>query len=160
MSAYPNLNNDPELLKIKTKNDEIKDLRYKIEKLDHENILKSLKIDNENYKKKYKNLNIKKKLIIITELLLGSVSAITTSTMSLIDPSIGIVLPSSTALLTCIAILIMNEDISKLKLRHIGLWNWMNFNTILYEKTLNKSMIDKKIDKKEALELKKNTTIT
>ena len=29
------------------------------------------------------------------------------------------------------------------------------FITILYEKTLNQSMIDKKIDEKEALELKK-----
>ena len=51
MSTYPNLNNEPEMLK-KTKDDEIKDLKYKTEKHDHENILKSLKIDNEYYKKK------------------------------------------------------------------------------------------------------------
>ena len=31
----------------------------------------------------------------------------------------------------------------------------ISFITILYEKTLNQSMIDKKIDEKEALELKK-----
>ena len=51
MSTYPSLNNDPELLKLKTKDDEIKDLKYKSEKHDHENILKSLKIGNEYYKK-------------------------------------------------------------------------------------------------------------
>ena len=57
MNTYPNLINDPELLRIKTKVDEIKDLKYETEKHHHENILKSLKIDNEYYKKKYKSLN-------------------------------------------------------------------------------------------------------
>ena len=52
--AYPNLNYDPELLKIKTKDDHLKELQYKTKKHDHENILKSLKIDNEYYKKKKK----------------------------------------------------------------------------------------------------------
>ena len=69
--------------------------------------------------------------------------------MSLINPSIGIVLTSSTSLLTSLAILITNEHISKLKLRYTKLTDWINFNTILYEKTLNQSMIDMKIDKKE-----------
>ena len=54
MTNYPNLNNEPELLKIKTRDDEIKNLKYQTEKHDHENIVKSLKIDNENYKKKLK----------------------------------------------------------------------------------------------------------
>ena len=40
MSTYRDLNNDLELLKIKTKDDEIKDLKYKTEKHDHENIQK------------------------------------------------------------------------------------------------------------------------
>ena len=117
--------------------------------------MKSLKNDNESYKKKYKSLNKKKVLLIITEILVGSGSAIGTSTMSLINPSIGIVLTSSTALLTSLAILITNEYISKLKLRYTKLRDWINFITILYEKTLNQSMVDKKIDEKEALELKK-----
>ena len=47
MSGYPNINNEPELLKIKTNYDEIKNLKYQTEKHDHENILKSLKIDIE-----------------------------------------------------------------------------------------------------------------
>ena len=109
MSTYPDLKNDVELLKIKTRDDELKNLKYQTEKHDHENILKSLKVDNEYYKKKYKSLNKKKVLLIITEILIGSGSAISTSTMSLINPSIGIVLTSSTALLTSLAILIPNE---------------------------------------------------
>ena len=72
MSTYPNLNNDPEFLKIRTKDDEIKDLKYKTEKNDHQNILKSLKVDTEYYKKKYKKLNKKKILLIIFEILIGS----------------------------------------------------------------------------------------
>ena len=156
MSVYPNLKTDDvELLKIKTKDDQLKELQYKTEKHDFENILKSLKNDNESYKKRYKSLNKKKILLIVTEILIGSGSAITTSTMSLINPSIGIVLTSSTALLTSLAILITNEYISKLKLRYTKLRDWINFITILYEKTLNQSMIDKKIDEKEAQELKK-----
>ena len=146
---------DVELLKIKTKDDQLKELQNKTEKHDHENILKSLKVDIDYYKKKYKSLNKKKILLIITEFLIGSGSAISTSTMSIINPSIGIVLTSSTALLTSLAILITNEYISKLKLRYTKLRDWINFITILYEKTLNESMVDKKIDEKEALELKK-----
>ena len=94
-------------------------------------------------------------LLIITEILVSSGSAIGTSTMSLINPSIGIVLTSSTALLTSLAILITNEYISKLNIRYTKLRDWINFITILYEKTLSQSMTDKKIDEKEALELKK-----
>ena len=60
MTNYPNLNNDSELLKIKTREDEIKNLKYQAEKHDHENILKSLKSDNDYYKKKYKSLKKRK----------------------------------------------------------------------------------------------------
>ena len=47
MSTYPSLNNEPELLKIKTRDVEIKNLKCLTEKHDHENILKILKIDSE-----------------------------------------------------------------------------------------------------------------
>ena len=144
MSTYPNLNNEPELLKIKTRDDEIKNLKYQTEKHDHENILKSLKNDKEYYKKKYKSLNKNEILLIITEILIGSSSAIGTSTMSLLNPSIGVVLTSSTALLTSIAILITNEYISKLKIRYTKIKDWINFITLLSEKTLKQSMVDKK----------------
>ena len=56
MSTYPDLKNeDPTLLKITTKDDEVKDLKFKKEKHGRENVLKSPKLDNE-YDKKYKTL--------------------------------------------------------------------------------------------------------
>ena len=155
MTTYPDLKNEPELLKIKTRDDEIKNLKYQTEKHDHESILKSLKVYNEYYKKKYKNLNRKKVLLLITEILIGSGSAIGTSTMGLINPGVGIIISSSTALLTSIAILITNEYISKLKIRYTKLRDWIIVITLFFEKTLKQSMIDKKIDEKEAQELKK-----
>ena len=154
MSTYTDLKNDIELLKIKTKDDQLKDLQYKTEKHDFENILKSLKSDNEYYKKKYKSLNQKKLLLIITEILVGSGSPIGSSAMSMINPGAGIIISSSTALLTSIAILITNEYISRLKIRYTKLRDWINVITLLYEKTLKESMIDRKIDQKEAEQLK------
>ena len=55
MSTNPNLNNAPEILKIKTRDDENKKLKCQTEKHDHENILKSLEIANEYYEKKCKS---------------------------------------------------------------------------------------------------------
>ena len=154
MNNYPDLKNEPELLKIKTRDDEIKNLKCQTEKHDHENILKSLKVDNEYYKKKYKSLNKKKVLLIITEILVGAGSAVGSSSMALINPGAGIIISSSTALLTSIAILITNEYISKLKIRYTKLRDWINVITLLYEKTLKQSMIDNKIDEEEAEQLK------
>ena len=142
MSTYPDLKNEPELLKIKTKDDQLKELQYRTEKHDHENILNSLMADNEKFKKIYESLIKKKILLIITEILVGTGSAVGSSTMGLINPSVGIVISSSTALLTSIAILITNEYISKLKIRYTKLKNWINIITLLYEKTLKQSMID------------------
>ena len=151
---YPNLKNEPELLKIKTQYDEIKNLKHQQEKHDHENILKSLKVGNDYYKKMYINLNKKKILLIITEFLTRSGPAIGSSTMGLINPCAGIIISSSTALLTSIAILITNEYISKLKIRYTNLRDCNNVITLLYEKTLKESMIDKKINEKESEQLK------
>ena len=154
MSGYPDIKNEPELLKIKTRDDEIQALKYQTERHDHENILKSLKVDNEYYKKKYKSLNRKKILLIITEILVGGSSAIGISTMSIRNPSIGIIASSTTAFITSIAILITNEYISNLKIRYTKIRDWINVITLLYEKTLKESMIDKKINEKEAEQLK------
>ena len=121
MSTYPNLN-EPELLKkINSKDDQSNKLQYKIEKRDHENLLESLKIHNEHYKKKYKSLKSQKFLLIVSEILIVSGSAISTSTMSIINPSIGIVLTIPSALLTSPAIVMTNEFKSKLKLRYTEL---------------------------------------
>ena len=86
-----------------------KQLKFETEQNDHEKVLKSLEIDNELYRKKYKNLNKENVLLIITENLNGSGSAIGTSTKSLPNPRTGVVLTSSTAVLTSMAILITNE---------------------------------------------------
>ena len=102
MSTYPNLINDPELLKIKTKDDEIKDLKYENEKHDLEILLKSLKIDNEIHKKKYKSLNKKKISLVLSVILIGSGSILTSSTLSNIIPSIVNVVSSSTVFVTYI----------------------------------------------------------
>ena len=72
----------------------------------------------------------------------------------MINPGAGIIVSSSTALLTSIAILIPKEFISKLKIRYTKLRDWINVITLLYEKTLKESMIDKKVDQKEANQLK------
>ena len=151
---FPNIDGDVELLKINTKDDQLKQLQYKTEKHDHENILKSLKIDSEYYKKKYKSLNKKKVFLIITEILSGSGLAIGTSTRSLINHSIGIILTSSTALISSIAILIPDELIPKLKIRYTKFRDWINFITILYEKTLKESMVDKIFNQKQCEDLK------
>ena len=67
----------------------------------------------------------------------------------------GIIISSSTGQLTNIAILITNEYITKFKTRYTKLGEWINVITLLYEKILKSSAIDKKFDQKEAEELKK-----
>ena len=113
MTTYANINNEPELFKIKTRDDESENLKYQTENHDHENILKSLKSDKDSYKKKHESLNKKKVILNITEILVGTGSDIGSSTMCLIIPGAGIIISSSTALLTSVAILITNEYISK-----------------------------------------------
>ena len=155
MSTCPNLNNEPELLEIKKRDDEFKNLIYQTEKHDHDNILKSLKNDNDYYKKKYKSINKKKILLIITEILVGSASAVGTSTMGLVNRGACLIISTSTALLTSIAILITKEYISIFKILYTKLRDWINVIPIFYEKTLKQSMVGKKIDEKEAQDLKK-----
>ena len=86
----------------------------------------------------------------------GSASTNISSTMGLFNPGAGLIISSSTALLTSIAILISNEYISKLNFRYTKLRDWINVITLLYEKTLKQCMVDRKIDEKESQELKKD----
>ena len=83
------MNSDPELLKI-DKIDDLRKLRYKTEKYDHEKILASPKIDKEDSKKKHKQLNGKKVIIVLGEISLGFSSTITSSTLSFLNPSAGV----------------------------------------------------------------------
>ena len=157
MTNYPDLKNDVSLLKVTTKDDEIKELKYKTEKHDHENILKSLKIDSEYYKKKYKSLNKKKIYITILEILTGIAGVTTGSALSItgVGTAVGIPIASSTAFMASMATLITNEYFSKMKIRYTKLRDHINMITLLYEKTLEKSMKDKKLDPVELDELKK-----
>ena len=141
------MKSDPELLKTKRKDEEIKKLKNKTGKHGYENKLKSLIIDGEYYKKKCENLNERKLLVFFTRGLIGSGPAITTSTLSLVNPSIGITIASFSALLTSMAILITNKYISNLKIRYTKLPDWINVITLLIEKTLKQSMIDRKLMK-------------
>ena len=130
MITYPTLKKEPDLLKTKTRDDEIKKFKYQTEKHVHENILKSLKIDKEYYKQRHRIFSKKKVLLIIPGILFGSASTISSSTMGLINPGAGIIVSSSTALLTSIAILITNEHISNLKIRYTKLRDWINVITL------------------------------
>ena len=47
-----------------------------------------------------------------------------------------------------------SEYISNLKTPYTKLRDWINVITLLYENTLKTSMVNKKIDEKEALEIK------
>ena len=145
MSNYPDLKNDVNLLKVTTKDDEIKELKYKTEKHDHENILKSLKIDSDYYKKKYKSLNKKKIYITILEILTGIAGVSTGSALSITGVGTAIGIPiASTAFMASMATLITNEYFSKLKIRYTKLRDHINMITLLYEKTLKKAMKIKK----------------
>ena len=93
-------------------------------------------------------------MLIITEIVVGSGTVIGSSSMALINPGVGFIMSSSTALLTSIAILITNEYISKLKIRYTKLRDWINVIILLYEKTMKESTIDEKIDEKESEQLK------
>ena len=88
-------------------------------------------------------------MLIITETLIGSASALGSSTMDLINPDAGFSISSCTALFTSIAILITNEYISKLEKRYTKLRDWIDLITLSYEKTLKVSMVDKKLMKKK-----------
>ena len=144
------------MLKITTKDDEIKTLKYKTEKHDYENIPKNLKNDNEYYKKKYTSLKKKKIYITVLEILTGASGVIVGSTLTAtgVGASIGVPIAGASAFIASIATLITNEYLSKQKTRYTKLRDWINVMSLLYEKTLNQSMIDKKIDEKEGEELK------
>ena len=70
--------------------------------------------------------------------------------ISLINPSIGLVLTSFSVLLTSFAILITSEFTSKLKINNTKLRDFVNVFTRLYEKTMKNFMIDKFFDEKES----------
>ena len=89
-------------------------------------------------------MKTKKISLILTEFLFGSASAKTTSALSSLKPSDGIVLTSSTALLKSFAIINTKEYISRQKPHYTELRDGINVDTLLYEINLKYSMVDKK----------------
>ena len=63
--------------------------------------------------------------------------------------SIGAPIGSCISFVSCVATLITNEYFSELKMRLTKLKDWINMITLLYEKTLDKATIDKKLIKKK-----------
>ena len=72
-----------------------------------------------------------------------------------VETAISIPIASSTAFMASMATLITNEYFSKLKIRCKKLRDHIKMITLLYEKTLEKSKKDKKLDPVELDELKK-----
>ena len=100
--------------------------------------MKSLIVDSEYYKKKYKSRNKKKAYIIILEILTGVAGVSTGSALSVtgLGSSIGIPKASSTVFLASMATLITNKYFSKMKIRYTRLRNHNNMIMFLYKKTL------------------------
>ena len=90
--------------------------------------------------------------MIVSDVLFGTVdlgvgSGLTVSGLA----RAGIMCASS---ISFISTLIKNELFSKLKVRYTKTRDSINVITLLYENTFNTSIIDKKMDHKEALEMK------
>ena len=122
MSTYPNTNNEPSLLKIKTIVDEIKNLRNQTEKHDLEKLLKSMKIDNEYFKKKNKCLNKKKIILIVSDLLIGGVGLSIEGGLIISGLApVGSMCATSISFLSSISTLFTEQYFSKLKIRYTKL---------------------------------------
>ena len=87
----------------------MKELLYKTEKHDYWSISKSTKIDSDFYGDKFKSLNTIKTIFLKFELLITLSSTVTSSTLSIDKPSIGIPIASSSAPIISVAILIKTE---------------------------------------------------
>ena len=83
--------------------------------------------------------------MIVSENILGSVGLGVGSglTVSGLAP-IGIMWANSISFLSSISTLITNEYFSRITVRYTKLRDWINANTLLYEKILKTSMVDKK----------------
>ena len=92
----------------------------------------------------------------VSEILIGSAGLGVGSSLTISGLApVGITCARSISFLYCKSTLITNEGFSRVRIRYTKLGNWTYVITLLYEKTLNLSMIDRKIDGKEAVELTK-----
>ena len=118
------------LLEITTNDDENEELKYRTQKHEFETISKSLKTKMNFIRKKLKSLK-EKAFSNNSEVLIRGASTMERSTPSVVVPSFGIIISSSTALLKSIAILITKEYISKSVIRVSNLKGWINVINLL-----------------------------
>ena len=115
---YPSSKNeDSTLLKVSTKDVDYKEKNCRTKKPGYDNSLCSLEVDKDFYRMNYKKLDEKKLFFSVSENSLGSKSTIVSSTISIINPSFAFPIACSSALITSLATLIMNEGVSELKTR-------------------------------------------
>ena len=132
--TYPILKDDPALLKIAAKDDEIKEIKYKTEKQDYEDVLEILK---DYYDKNFSKINKKKLYITIPEILVrvSQLAIVTSLSITGVGTSSGVPIAVCTSFLASVATENTNEYFSRLKLKYTKLKVWINMITILYEKT-------------------------
>ena len=91
-----------------------------------------------------------------SETLIGTVGLSVGSGLSISRSApVGIVCAGIFSFRSSISASIANEYFSKLKLRHTKLRDWIGVNTLVYEMTSKQTIVDKQIDWKKALVLKK-----
>ena len=129
-NTYKDLNKDIEadLISVRKKDNDIRDLQYNYLKINYEGIIKKLIDDEEKFKKKYKALNTKKGISIIAGIIIGilGVSSGITLTATGVGAIAGVPVIATSGLLISIAVTAINEYISKLKERYIRLRTFVN----------------------------------
>ena len=129
-NTYKDLNKDIEadLISVRKKDNDIRDLQYNYLKINYEGVIKKLIDDEEKFKKKYKALNTKKGISIIAGIISGilGVSSGITLTATGVGAIAGVPVIATSGLLISIAVTAINEYISKLKERYIRLRTFVN----------------------------------
>ena len=159
MSTYP------ELTSIKTNDYELKNIKEKMNEIEHQKnfdnqynqfaiILDELKKDKIRYKKKA-NKNQKQQIF---NKIVGILSGVSTLTGAILTSTVlasiaGIPISSASFILT-IASMIMNTYLDSVKIRNRKIQDFINLTILLYEKTMKKALQDNKINEQEQKELK------
>ena len=98
---------------------------------------------------------MKENVKTISELLIRSSSTIVSSKLSIVNPSLGIRIASSFCSDYIDSYFHKKINYFKLEVPETKLRYWINVISLLYENTLKQSVLDEKIDDKEAVELEK-----
>ena len=164
MSNYPNLNNELELLKIRTNDYELKNIKEKMNGIEHQKKfdflynqfainLDELKKDKIRYKKKAS----KNQKHQIFNKIVGTLSGVSTltgaiSTSTVLASIAGIAMSSASFILTIASI--MNAYLNSVKNRNVKIKDYVNITILLYAKTMKKALQDNIINQQEQKKLK------